>query len=297
MDSGNINSASASANSSAYILQNTKLNAKEFNKEVSIFQANVLRALKENGGEDHIDSSDGIDEKEASILKKWANCIDKIVGNISNEVRSKCQNAMVDLQRLHASLMCTIEEKGNIGVKENFQEGMENKNIKYVGKRASEYINEQDTATVNEPTDTDAQKIPTESEWLSSVTDEIKNEYLRIIYPEKYQGHGGTLNVIQKKPNAKVGGLTGILKLHRNELNNGQIKFLEKEIAGWKEVAKMQQDEQEKTNKTAHLRQTTYGSHFYDNPENGKKLIKSMHEVNITEGLTPTNARKIIGLD
>ena len=300
MGSNNINSASAKANSNAEILQNTKLDANNLSNKISIFNNSVMAALKQKGGEDYIDSSDGIDEREADILKKWANCIDKIVGNISEDVRTKCEDAMNTLRKLHASLMCTIEERGIGGVKERLQEGLENKNIEYVGNRASLYTDEKEEALTLEPTETDSQttkskKIMSEKDWLASVPEIVKETYLRTVRPQDYQGHGGTMDVMRKTNNAKIGGLQGIIKTYNDVLLTEQKQFLEQEIQRYKELAKLENSgyaEETSDTQTEH-----YGSAFFDNPENGEALIKTMKDVYSKEGLTLANVKKTLGMD
>ena len=245
MGSHNINSASAKANSSAEILQNTKLDANNLRNKISIFNNNVLAALKQKGGEDYINSTDGIDEREANILKKWANCIDNIVGNISEDVRSKCKDAVNTLKKLHASLMCTIEERGIGDVKEKLQEGLENKNIEYVGNRYSLLTDEKEEVLALEPPETDKstkkqEKIMSEKDWLSSVPDIVRDTYLRIVRPQDYQGHGGTKDVMRKTNNAKIGGLQGIINTYHDVLMTEQKLFLEREIQRYKELVKLE---------------------------------------------------------
>lgn len=93
-----------------------------------------------------------------------------------------------------------------------------------------------------EPDETDSQKPMTEFEWLASVPANVKETYLRICEPEKFQGHGGPLNVAQKSNAAKAAGLQGLLNEYRSKLTVSQQSFLQKTINGFNELAKQDKE-------------------------------------------------------
>ena len=113
--------------------------------------------------------------------------------------------------------------------------------------KASEGNNPYEVASY-EPDNTDSQKAMTESEWLASVPAGIKDTYLRICEPEKYQGHGGPLNVAQKSNAAKAAGLQGLLKEYRSKLTVSQQSFLQKTINGFNELAKQDKETGQQVN-------------------------------------------------
>ena len=74
-----------------------------------------------------------------------------------------------------------------------------------------------------------------------------------------------------------------------------QKQFLEQEIQRYKELAKLENSgyaEETSDTQTEH-----YGSAFFDNPENGEALIKTMKDVYSKEGLTLANVKKTLGMD
>lgn len=107
------------SNLSAGKLKNMKEG--EFDEAVSIFDSQVRQELKT--GKDKINTSDGINSREKSILLKWADKIDEIIGNIAPNLAKACGGAINKLLNLHASLIKTSGEKVREGENTYYENG------------------------------------------------------------------------------------------------------------------------------------------------------------------------------
>ena len=247
------------------------------NETVNNLSKDVNKKITEffNNDDNLTDANGNVKGKISTVEKSQLETISSSAQNLYYTLRGKMNNLGKDTTELFKK------------IQDNLLNIMNNTRTAKTGEMP-EIETEDEVVSRNqaqEPDDTDAnnkQAVMNETQWLASVSDDVRNAYLRIVNPENYQGHGGPRDVAQKSPNGKIGGLLGIIRDFK--LNQAQVNFLKREIEIYKEQAKLNgsQDSSEQSYDTQSDEQ--FGSKFYKTPGNGEKYYQAMtsaaHEEN-----------------